>query len=65
MVYLTSVYCLRSTVYGLRSVRLSDESRSAKLLKFVGRPDEYSPKARLKMMFGHPAPFDRCGVWVE
>lgn len=33
--------------------------RESKLLKFCGRPDEYSPKARLKMLFGHPAPFDR------
>lgn len=33
--------------------------RESKLLKFCGRPDELSPKARLKMIFGHPAPFDR------
>lgn len=30
-----------------------------KLLRFMGRPDELSPKARIKMLFGHPAPFDR------
>lgn len=30
-----------------------------KLLRFIGRPDELSPKARLKVLFGHPAPFDR------
>jgi len=35
------------------------EGSEAKLLRFLGRPDELSPKARLKMLFGHPAPFDR------
>ena len=31
-----------------------------KLLRFMGRPDELSPKARLKMLLGgHTAPFDR------
>ena len=34
-----------------------------KLLRFMGRPDELSPKAQLKMFFGHPAPFDRHD-WV-
>jgi cytochrome c heme-lyase len=34
-----------------------------KLLRFQGRPDELSPKARLKILFGHPAPFDRHD-WV-
>lgn len=34
-----------------------------KLLRFQGRPDELSPKARLKVLFGHPAPFDRHD-WV-
>lgn len=33
--------------------------REPKLLRFLGRPDDYSPKARLKMLFGHTAPFDR------
>jgi cytochrome c heme-lyase len=37
----------------------AEPGRESKLLKFCGRPDEYSPKARLKMLFGHPAPFDR------
>lgn len=36
-----------------------EPGRESKLLKFCGRPDELSPKARLKMLFGHPAPFDR------
>jgi cytochrome c heme-lyase len=39
--------------------------RESKLLKFIGRPDEYSPKARLKMLFGHPAPFDRHDWTVD
>jgi hypothetical protein len=29
------------------------------LLRFTGRPDENSPKAYLKQLFGCPAPFDR------
>jgi hypothetical protein len=39
--------------------------RQAKLLKFCGRPDDLSPKARLKMLFGHPAPFDRHDWTVD
>ena len=39
--------------------------RESKLLKFCGRPDELSPKARLKMIFGHPAPFDRHDWTVD
>ncbi|KAJ1462192.1 cytochrome c/c1 heme lyase-domain-containing protein [Pelagophyceae sp. CCMP2097] len=35
------------------------DAKAAKLAKFVGRPTELSPKARLKMAFGHPRPFDR------
>lgn len=37
----------------------AEPGRESKLLKFCGRPDELSPKARLKVLFGHPAPFDR------
>ena len=33
--------------------------KEPKLLRFSGRPADFSPKARLKMLFGHPAPFDR------
>uniref|UniRef100_A0A7S4EZL5 Holocytochrome c-type synthase n=1 Tax=Chrysotila carterae TaxID=13221 RepID=A0A7S4EZL5_CHRCT len=37
-----------------------DECKAPKLLRFVGRPDDLSPKARLKVMFGlAPRPFDR------
>eukprot|EP00743_Colponemidia_sp_Colp-15_P004296 GILK01004634.1.p1 GENE.GILK01004634.1~~GILK01004634.1.p1 ORF type:complete len:262 (+),score=30.70 GILK01004634.1:63-848(+) len=42
------------------------------LLKFRGRPDELSPKARFMSWFGHPTPFDRhdwvidrCGTQVR
>ena len=38
---------------------LVDTGRESKLLRFMGKPDDYSPKARIKMLFGHPAPFDR------
>ena len=34
-----------------------------KLLRFLGRPHDLSPKARLKVLFGHPEPFDRHD-WV-
>ena len=33
--------------------------REPKLLRFMGRPTDFSPKARLKLLFGYPAPFDR------
>lgn len=33
--------------------------KEPKLLRFLGRPDELSPKARLKVFAGHTAPFDR------
>ena len=41
------------------SSSLVDTGRESKLLRFMGKPDDYSPKARIKMLFGHPAPFDR------
>jgi cytochrome c heme-lyase len=31
----------------------------------MGRPDELSPKARFKMLFSHPAPFDRHDWTVD
>ena len=37
----------------------------AKLLRFMGKPFDLSPKARLKMIFGHPAPFDRHDWWID
>jgi cytochrome c heme-lyase len=36
-----------------------------KLLRFQGKPYDLSIKARLKMFFGHPAPFDRHDWWVD
>ena len=35
------------------------------LLRFLGRPDELSPKARLRALFGHPKPFDRHDWYVS
>ncbi len=43
--------------------KVSEVGREPKLLRFIGRPDELSPKARLKMLCGHPEPFDRHD-WV-
>jgi cytochrome c heme-lyase len=37
--------------------------KEPKLLRFQGKPHDLSPKARLKLLFGHPAPFDRHD-WV-
>lgn len=42
---------------------VTEEGREPKLLRFLGKPDDLSPKARLKMVFGHNAPFDRHD-WV-
>jgi cytochrome c heme-lyase len=37
-----------------------DSSKSSKLLRFLGRPDDISPKAFIKtFFFGYPKPFDR------
>ncbi len=37
-----------------------DSSGGPKLLKFLGRPSDLSPKAKIKsLLFGHPLPFDR------
>lgn len=39
---------------------LSPDSNPPKLLKFMGRPSDLSPKARFKhLVFNHPLPFDR------
>lgn len=44
-------------------MQVTEEGREPKLLHFLGRPHDLTPKARLKMLFGHPAPFDRHD-WV-
>mmetsp|Transcript_17784 Transcript_17784/g.22432 ORF Transcript_17784/g.22432 Transcript_17784/m.22432 type:complete len:315 (-) Transcript_17784:878-1822(-) len=37
-----------------------EDGKKSKLLKFLGRPSDLSPKARIKnLIFGHPLPFDR------
>lgn len=43
----------------LRPSPVLESGLETKLLRFLGRPDELSPKARLKVLFGHSAPFDR------
>mmetsp|Transcript_8092 Transcript_8092/g.11760 ORF Transcript_8092/g.11760 Transcript_8092/m.11760 type:complete len:432 (+) Transcript_8092:120-1415(+) len=42
------------------------EKSNIKLTKFIGRPQDLSPKARLKhFLLGHPLPFDRHDWTVE
>lgn len=41
------------------SLLTSSDQHQPKLLKFMGRPSDLSPKARLKSWMGHPLPFDR------
>jgi len=36
-----------------------------KLLRFLGRPDDLSPRAYIKSLFGHPKPFDRHDWFVD
>ena len=36
-----------------------------KLLRFLGRPDDLSPRAYLKSLFGYPKPFDRHDWFVD
>ncbi|KAI9352676.1 cytochrome c/c1 heme-lyase [Obelidium mucronatum] len=36
-----------------------------KLLKFIGKPREYTPKARLLNLFGYRLPFDRHDWYVD
>lgn len=40
-----------------------DEGKEPTLLRFLGRPDQLSPKAQLKVILGHQPPFDRHD-WV-
>jgi hypothetical protein len=49
-----------------------NECNDPRLLRFVGKPDEFSPKARLRMLTGGSEPFDRhdwvvdrCGTEVR
>jgi len=41
------------------------EDRRPKLLRFLGRPHDLSPKAYIKTLFGHPRPFDRHDWYVD
>eukprot|EP00624_Nannochloropsis_granulata_P003373 evm.model.NODE_27169_length_92994_cov_27.080458.13 len=40
-----------------------DEAPDPRLSRFLGKPDDISPKAWFKSLFGHPLPFDRHD-WV-
>ncbi|EKX52083.1 hypothetical protein GUITHDRAFT_65435, partial [Guillardia theta CCMP2712] len=49
-----------------------DECQQPKLLKFQGKPDQLSPKARIQSLLGYKPPFDRhdwivdrCGKQVR
>ncbi len=44
---------------------LMDDVYAPTLLRFLGKPDDLSPKARLKMLTGHPQPFDRHDWYVD
>lgn len=46
-----------------RGVGDAEEGTEPRLLRFMGRPDDTTPKALAKMMLGHPLPFDRHD-WV-
>ena len=43
----------------LHDLSKRNQGEEPKLLRFMGRPTELSPKAQLKMLFGHTKPFDR------
>ena len=44
---------------------LIDDDYAPTLLRFLGRPDDLSPRARLKALTGHPKPFDRHDWYVD
>eukprot|EP00298_Acanthocystis_sp_HF-20_P003525 c13871_g2_i1.p1 GENE.c13871_g2_i1~~c13871_g2_i1.p1 ORF type:complete len:238 (+),score=91.98 c13871_g2_i1:23-736(+) len=43
----------------------SDECKSVKLIKFLGRPKDFSPRARFYSLFGYTLPFDRHDWYVD
>jgi len=45
------------------SAGADEETPDPRLSRFLGRPDDVSPKAWFKSLFGHPLPFDRHD-WV-
>jgi len=49
----------------LRYEKLHEEEGPPTLLKFCGRPEELTPKARIKSWFGYGLPFDRHDWTVE
>lgn len=44
---------------------VDDDGYAPTLLRFLGRPDDLSPKARFKALAGHPKPFDRHDWYVD
>jgi cytochrome c heme-lyase len=42
-----------------------NSGKEPKLLRFLGRPDDLSPRAYIKSLFGHPKPFDRHDWYVD
>jgi cytochrome c heme-lyase len=44
---------------------MEENGVSSTLLRFLGRPDDLSPRAQLKALFGHPKPFDRHDWYVD
>lgn len=51
---------------GWEMVRASSQDiKQPKLVKFSGRPDDLTPRARLRTLFGYPKPFDRHDWIVE
>ncbi len=49
----------------LHSGELKRGGEEPKLLRFLGRPNDISPRAYLKSIFGHPKPFDRHDWFVD
>ena len=43
----------------------TEPGEEPRLVRFLGRPDELSPVARLKALFGGPLPFDRHDWYIE
>lgn len=44
---------------------VTDIDKVPKLLRFVGRPNDLSPKAYMKTLLGHPYPFDRHDWYID
>lgn len=49
----------------LHAAEVASAGSEPKLLKFIGRPDDLSPMARIRVLLGHKAPFDRHDWTVD